>query len=131
MKKILLGFAIVAAIVLGAVLLKDNGVQNTNVQTEQVSQSIRIVAGTTNISVPATGGTLLDLMQSAKTEGKLVLEGKEYEGLGFFASKVGSLQGTNKQFLMYSINGTEASVGISGYVPKGGDVITWELKESY
>jgi hypothetical protein len=92
------------------------------------SQTFRLTAGTTQISLPITGGSLLSILTDAQKHGEIVFSGKEYSGLGFFVTEIGSLKQQDGKYLMYSINSKEASVGVSLYVPKNGDVIVWELK---
>jgi hypothetical protein len=92
------------------------------------SQTFRLTAGTTQISLPITGESLLSALTDAQKRGETAFFGKEYSGLGFFVTEIGSLKQQDGKYLMYSINGKEASVGVSLYVPKNGDVIVWELK---
>lgn len=72
--------------------------------------------------------TVYDAMNSLMAEGKLSFEGKEYPGLGFFITSIGSLESGEGKNLMYYINGKEASLGVSSYVVKEGDIIEWKLK---
>ncbi|MCC7004436.1 DUF4430 domain-containing protein, partial [Candidatus Nomurabacteria bacterium] len=58
----------------------------------------------------------------------LTLELKEYPGMGYFVAKIGSLVPTADKYLMYSVNGVEASEGVSAYILKENDVVKWELK---
>jgi len=93
-----------------------------------ISETSRLTAGITQISLPITGGSLLSILADAQKRGEIVFSGKEYSGLGFFVTEIGSLKQQDGKYLMYSINGKEASVGVSLYIPKNGDVIVWELK---
>lgn len=72
--------------------------------------------------------TVYDVMKILKTENKITFEGKEYSGLGFFVTSVNSLKTGGGKNLMYYVNDKEASVGISTYVIKEGDIIEWKLK---
>ncbi|MEI8130552.1 MAG: DUF4430 domain-containing protein [bacterium] len=86
-------------------------------------------AGTVHLSLPFRAGeTLYDAMTDAKNAGTLTFSGKEYSGLGYFVTSVGSLSEGNGKHLMYFINDKEASVGVSTYAPKNGDTIMWKLK---
>lgn len=93
-----------------------------------ISETFRLTAGATHNSLPVTGGSLLSILTSAKERGEITFSGKEYSGLGFFVTELGSLKEGDGKHLMYYINGKEASVGVSLYIPKVGDVVTWELK---
>lgn len=103
-----------------------SGITPKDVNQNQIS--ITINAG--NVSVGVTSddsATLLNDLTKARDSGKIVLEGKQYSGLGFYVTKIGSLEESNGKYLIYYVNGKEASVGISSYIPKDGDVIDWKL----
>lgn len=93
------------------------------------SPSITLTAGTATISLPLSSGTsLVDVLRSASAQGLISFAGKQYPGLGFFVTDIGSLHQGEGKYLVYSINGTEASVGVSSSIPKNGDAVVWELK---
>jgi hypothetical protein len=92
------------------------------------SGTFRLIAGGTDSSLPITGESLLSILTVAKERGEITFSGQEYSGLGFFVTQLGSLKEGNGKHLMYYINGKEASVGVSIYVPKIGDFVVWELK---
>lgn len=72
--------------------------------------------------------TVYDAMNSLMSEGKMTFDGQEYTGLGFFVTQINSLEAVDGKNLMYYINGKEASLGVSTYVIKEGDIIEWKLK---
>ena len=74
------------------------------------------------------GTSLYDALSSAGDNGQVVFSGKSYPMLGFFVNDIGSLHNGNGKYLFYYINGKEASVGVSSYIPKDGDVVEWKLK---
>jgi hypothetical protein len=53
---------------------------------------------------------------------------KEYSGLGVFVDEINGLKGKNGKYWLYYINNEEASVGVSSYFLKEGDIISWRLK---
>lgn len=75
-----------------------------------------------------SGMTVYDAMKVLQQKNKILFEGKEYMGLGFFVTSVNSLKNGNGKYLMYYINGQEASVGVSSYVLQEGDIIEWKLE---
>ncbi len=96
-----------------------------NINTE--SAILKIGDTTTNLSFPAN--TLLyDTLIKEKTAGKIVFSGKNYPGLGFFVTDIGTLHTGNGKNLLYYINGKEATVGVSSYTLKNKDIIEWKLK---
>lgn len=74
------------------------------------------------------GITLYDAFKELQSKGEISFEGKNYPGLGFFVTRIGDLKSGDGKNLMYDINGKEASVGVSAYVLKEGDIIEWKLK---
>lgn len=98
------------------------------VATSVFSETFRLTAGDTTLSLQVTEGSLLAILTLAKEHGEIAFSGKDYPGLGFFVTELGSLKEGNGKHLMYSINGKEASVGVSLYIPKAGDSVVWELK---
>lgn len=98
------------------------------VSSPAVSETFNLSAGTAKLSLPVTGGSLLSILTDAKNHGEIAFSGKEYAGLGFFVTEIGTLKQEDGKYLMYSINGKEASVGVSLYIPKAGDAVVWELK---
>ena len=74
------------------------------------------------------GDTLFAVLQKAKTQNIISFSGYEYPLLGFFVIEIGPLRSGNGKYLIYYINNKEASVGVSSYLPKNGDVIEWKLK---
>ena len=70
---------------------------------------------------------LYDSLVAAQKSGLITFTGREYSGLGFFVTDIGTLHGGDGKNLLYYINGKEASVGVSTYIPKNGDVVEWRL----
>jgi len=99
------------------------------VETQIENISITLTVDNTILSLDFNEGTsLYEVLIEAKAKGKINFQGRKYSGLGFFVSDIGSLhQGAGKN-LMYYINGEEATVGVSSYMPKDSDIISWELE---
>ncbi len=74
------------------------------------------------------GTTLYDAMRDAQSAGKLSFSGREYTGLGFFVTDIGTLHEDEGKYAVYYVNGEQASVGVSSYVVREGDVIEWKLE---
>ena len=91
--------------------------------------SARVLAGETNLNLQFTQNTTFyDALMRAKNTGKITLHGKNYPGLGFFVTDIGSLHSGNGKSLLYYINGKQASVGVSSCILKDGDIIEWKLE---
>lgn len=74
------------------------------------------------------GESLYQALYEAEEKEQIVFSGLRYPGLGFFVTSIGSLRSGKGKNLMYYINGQEAKVGVSSYLPQEGDIISWELK---
>gem|GEM_PF-1303757 len=100
-----------------------------NKVVSEKTQSITIVAGdfSGSISLPQQS-SLYDALTLAKNNGQIIFSGKTYPELGFFVTDIGSLHGGGGKNLIYYVNGKEADVGVSSYMPQNGDIITWKLE---
>ncbi len=95
----------------------------------QVLPQVVISAGETTVHLSVAPNTLFyDALAQAKDAGKILFSGKNYPGLGFFVTDIGTLHSGNGKNLLYYINGKEAAVGVSSYTLKDGDIIEWKLK---
>ncbi|MBP7805091.1 MAG: DUF4430 domain-containing protein [Candidatus Pacebacteria bacterium] len=94
---------------------------------EQITFSL--MAGGPLIVLEGEGNrTLYAYLEEANGEGKINFTAKEYMGLGFFVTEIGELQEGGGKHLLYYINGNEASVGVSTYLPQNGDHVDWKLE---
>ena len=97
--------------------------------TEIKDQSFTLIAREIDTRLPISPNTLLyDALEEVKNTGKITLLGKNHPGLGFFVTEIGSLHSGNGKNLLYYINGKEATVGVSSYKLKDGDIIEWKLE---
>jgi hypothetical protein len=91
--------------------------------------SIALHAGEVSIMLaPESGTALFDILSRARDAGEITFTGKQYSGLGFYVTSIGSLHESAKNHLFYYINGKPAAVGISSNIPKDGDIIDWKLE---
>ncbi len=98
------------------------------IKTPATNLSITVVAGETKVGIPyIENETFYSTLVSAQKSGLITFAGREYSGLGFFVSDIGDLHTMPGKNLLYYINGKEASVGVSTYIPKNGDVVEWRL----
>jgi hypothetical protein len=54
--------------------------------------------------------------------------GKSYPSLGFFVDEINGVKNKLGSYWIYYINDKQASVGISEYKLKNGDIISWKLE---
>lgn len=93
------------------------------------TKSITVIVGDKILHLTShPDNSLYDILLSAKNSGQIQFSGHTYPKLGFFVTDIGSLHNGNGEYLFYYINNKEAQVGVSSYIPKDGDVISWKLK---
>ncbi|MFZ3012010.1 MAG: DUF4430 domain-containing protein [Minisyncoccia bacterium] len=93
------------------------------------TEKITIIAGEEKVSLFVSTNTLFyDALVEAKNKGTLIFSGKNYSGMGFFVTNIGTLHAGDGKDLLYYVNGKEATVGVSSYVLKDGDVLEWKLE---
>lgn len=132
-KQYIYGFLVIVLLVAGYFFSVKRNSTPTDSQIPATTQQQQVlhatlIAGDTTTTLSFTEGqTLYDALVKAQQAG-LMLELKEYPGMGYFVAKIGSLVPTAEKYLMYSINGEEASEGISSYILKENDVVKWEVK---
>lgn len=97
--------------------------------SENNFQSVTILAGDITVHLRVPPNTIFyDALMKAKNSGTIMFSGKNYPGLGFFVTDIGTLHAGGGKNLLYYINGKEANVGVSSYTLKDGDVIEWKLE---
>ena len=81
----------------------------------------------------ALGSSVYDAMVQAQETSDLSFEGIEYSGIGFFMEKINGLRQNPRvgKYWIYYINGVSAKVGISVYIIKDNDVISWKYEKEY
>jgi len=53
----------------------------------------------------------------------------EHPGLGIFINEISGKKGGRDGYWIYYVNGVEASIGVSNYKIKDGDVISWKYEK--
>ena len=76
--------------------------------------------------------TAYDAMQQLATDQKITATMKEYKGMGYFLEEINGIKNDNQnnKYWIYYINGQSAQMGISSYVLKNNDLITWKYENS-
>ena len=89
------------------------------------------VLGTTHKITLAENSTVADLMNKAKSENLITFETKEYPSLGLFVLSINGVKSNDTPGYnwTYYINGERAPVGISNYIVKENDVISWTYEK--
>lgn len=74
------------------------------------------------------GETVYDAMKSIESvkENNFSFKTKEYPSLGIFVEGINEVMGESGKYWIYYVNDKEASVSVSKYVLKSGDIINWK-----
>lgn len=97
-------------------------------ETQNNTQDITVSLNTLdkNYSVKVEkDGTVYDVMKNAEKEGFSFL-GRKYPQLGFFVDEINGIKNESNKYWIYYVNEKEASVGVSKYIIKEGDIISWK-----
>jgi hypothetical protein len=134
-KKLYIGFSIILlffVFFLLPSLEKENQISHSPtspILKDKNTESATILAGDMVAHLLFSPGILLyDALKQEKDTGLMPFSGKNYSGLGFFLTDIGSLHSVPGKNLLYYINGKEATVGISSYTLKDGDIVEWKLE---
>lgn len=71
---------------------------------------------------------IYDLMTTIRNNSKgddFTFKVKDYQGMGYFVDVINGVSGSSGAYWIYYINEEKASMGISQYIVKDGDVIRW------
>ena len=111
--------------------LTKNTTKNISQTPEAVQKHILYVGEKKyEIAVPENS-TVYDLMNSLKQRGDIGFKGQTSTGLGFFVEEINGIKNSanNNTYWIYYINGKTAGVGISNYILKPNDIISWKYEK--
>ncbi len=74
--------------------------------------------------------TIYDSMKLLAAKTDFTFSGKDYGAMGYFVEEINGKKQNPRagEYWIYSINGTEAAVGISSYTIKPNDIISWSYE---
>jgi len=80
----------------------------------------------------AEKSTVYDVMQKLASEQKITVTMKDFSGMGYFVEEINGTKNDNQlgKYWIYYINGQAAKIGISSYILKNNDSITWKYENS-
>lgn len=126
-KYIIIIFVALIISIIGFLLLNTKK-YTTQTEIQNNTQDITVSLNTLdkNYSVKVEkDATVYDVMKNAEKEGFSFL-GREYPQLGFFVDEINGIKNESNKYWIYYVNETEASVGVSKYIIKEGDIISWK-----
>lgn len=111
--------------------LKTEIVTSTPEDTKNpIATTIKINEQPYELSLPEKS-TVYDAMQTLIKDKKITVTMKEFSGLGYFVEEINGTKNDNQagKYWIYYINGQSAKVGISSYILKNNDLITWKFEK--
>ena len=92
--------------------------------------SLNVLGHVYNTNV-VDGSTVYDAMKLIEDtkDSNFSFVSKDYSGLGSFVDEINGISGSPGKYWIYYINNQKASVGVSKYVLKAGDIISWKQEE--
>lgn len=121
--------AVVSVLMFSLTWRQDLQVEITEYVNSKNTEKITLILGQETLQLSFASNTIFyDALQEAKNAGILNFNGKNYPGLGFFVTDIGDLHSGGGKNLLYYVNGKEATVGVSSYTLKDGDIIEWKLE---
>jgi len=124
--------------VTGYTLQATNGIENRepilqNSDDIQTISTVLTVDGTSYTANVPINSTVYDMMNAIADESlHFTFGGTNFgPGMGFFVDSINGKKEDhkNKLYWVYKINGKKAMVGVSGYLVKEGDIISWALED--
>ena len=97
---------------------------STNENTKNVSLTLNVFDKSYSIKTEE-GINVYDAMKSIEDK-SFSFKAIEHPGLGYFVEEMNGVKGTPGKYWIYYVNGKEASVGVSQYIIKNGDIISWK-----
>ena len=139
-KKIIwLGFAVSLFFFLIFVFTKDVG-QNTSsisppspvlIQTEKTVQAFLEIDGKKLETAVVEKERVYDFMVKLREEGKINFKDKTYSGMGKLIKEINGIKNSSEKNWIYYVNGKKATIGVSNYQIKPGDVVSWKYEKNY
>lgn len=126
-------FSVLIGLVVLGIVLKDRtytDVLSIPEQDRSFEVTLLVEEKAYQVSVPQDS-SVYDLMRKAQETSDFQFRGKEFPGLGFFIQEINGLEQSPRvgKYWMYYVNGKKAEVGISAYMVKADDIISWKYED--
>jgi len=113
--------------------VKENSTSTaTALPTQEIGQPQVLYVGDKKYEIAIKeNSSVYDLMLALKQSGQLDFKGKDSAGLGFFVEEINGIKNNPQAntYWIYYINSKAALVGISNYILKPNDIITWKYEK--
>jgi len=105
--------------------------QNATEQSNTIPATISVLDKTYPVQIDE-GSSVYDAMQSLMKQGLVSFTAKEYSGMGYLIEEFNGTKNDNASgtYWVYYINGKSADEGISSYIIKPNDTISWKYEKS-
>lgn len=88
--------------------------------------SLEVPGKTVDVGVREKG-SVYDMLVAGQKEGLITFSGRQFSGVGFFVEEIDGRRqdGRKGLYWIYAVNGVKANVGVSSYVLKEDDRVTF------
>lgn len=114
------------AVVPEQVVAKEESVSEKIKEIKTVPMVTLEVLGEKYRSEVREGDTVYLIMKRLGEKENFSFNYKEYPSMGVFVDEINGIKGEPGKYWIYYVNGVEASVSVSKYILKEGDVISWK-----
>jgi hypothetical protein len=99
-------------------------------QTEETVPITFIIEGAEYATKVKPNSTAYEAMNALREANKISFSTKSFSGLGYFIEEINGVKNSPRTgfYWTYYINNQEAKVGISTYIIKPNDIITWKFE---
>ena len=135
-KKIGTGVAVLIILIFGAFFLIFQTSPKENSSPPNPAGKASLVAileinGEKYESEITAGENIYDFMDKLQREGKIHFKEKNYTGMGKFIEEINAVGSSGGKYWIYYVNGIQATVGVSNYKLKSGDVVSLKYEKNY
>lgn len=134
-KKFLISITVLILIIVGLFFVfrktasKEIPPLTTTNQTQTTTATLQIESTKYEAEI-TKGETVYDFMDKFRQSGKINLVTKNYTGIGVFIAEINGVKGENGKSWIYYVNGKLATIGVSNYKLKSGDIVLWKYENN-
>lgn len=128
-KKIIIGIIVIFLAILAGRNVLNTTPPDLPLSREEKPKEKSVLQKTEYSFTATQESTVYDLMKKLKTEGETTFTEKTYAGMGKLIDSINGVRSNGEKTWIYYVNGKRASVGVSNYKLKPGDVVSWKYEK--
>lgn len=106
--------------------------KNYKIENDELKKLSKIILEINDKKYESTlpeNSNIYEHMDHLQKEGKITFKYKNYPGMGKFIEEINNIKNGEKSWIYY-VNNKKATIGISNYKIKNGDVVSWKLESN-